>query len=359
MELLVGEVKTLQKSLNKIRNDLIALKDLDCNEYKNNLIARYKAVRKTIKRLNDVIVKNGGESMVKKTILLTDYDLDGIGCAAFMIANDLVDKIYVWDYAEITPEILAEGEVIVCDLNFPVIYDDVTIYDHSPANEGRIKKGIWDPNRCAAKIIYDEILPYHSKAMDRFAYLIDTYERWVDDRTDFPIAVDFNRLRLALMGISSKKIPIYDEGVILETGYKQLLENMLGLLGLESFEFSDEQEALIDGIKAKEDAEYAKELEHVQERTDSKGVKFLISHFLNYTSILINRLLNEKDDATYCLNINTRYWSMNARSKTGFNLLKLNGLTGQENAASCTWSSYSIKKIESGEIYEMGYRKEE
>ena len=293
-------------------------------------------------------------------VLITHTDLDGLGSAIFAIADKLVDRVYCWNNGYLDKLVLDDNVVIITDLSFDKsITDNAIVFDHHPASKG-ITNGVYDGNRCATKIFYEEYVDKHNKTRDKFAYLIDIYDRWQTKMSQFDETLDLNRV-FEYMVKTRPNCLVYDSrftmdyGIAHHTPYYTFIISMVEMLKGEVFKLTHTLQDYADQIHFEEDTFYEKMVDTHQIRRDSKGNLFAIVRTKKYMNENCNRFLEEYSDIRYILNLGFKGISARSIDDT-FNLNDIRGLAGHPKAAGGAFDENFMKSLENGRIKELGYR---
>lgn len=179
------------------------------------------------------------ETYEDQKVLISHVDLDGYGSIILGLLTSQFDVIFACTRQAFTDTFrlqLSRAKVIyVCDLCPPESWFDMKnlhVYDHHPNSSPLLKqpsiaKRIFiDKSRCGTRLFYEEQakpmletlitksnpIPaistlwksyktndFNLKTIDDFVYLVDTFDRWLNDTPDFSIAIDLQKAFLSLL----------------------------------------------------------------------------------------------------------------------------------------------------------------
>lgn len=188
-------------------------------------------------RWSEIYSQYIAETYEDQKVLISHVDLDGYGSIILGLLTSQFDVIFACTRQAFTDTFklqLSRAKVIyVCDLCPPESWFDMKnlhVYDHHPNSSPLLKqpsiaKRIFiDTSRCGTRLFYEEQakpmletlitkskpIPaistlwknyktndFNLKTIDDFVYLVDTFDRWLNDTPDFSIAIDLQKAFLS------------------------------------------------------------------------------------------------------------------------------------------------------------------
>lgn len=188
-------------------------------------------------RWSEIYSQYIAETYEDQKVLISHVDLDGYGSIILGLLTSQFDVIFACTRQAFTDTFklqLSRAKVIyICDLCPPESWFDMKnlhVYDHHPNSSPLLKqpsiaKRIFiDTSRCGTRLFYEEqakpILEtlitkpkpipaistlwksyktndFNIKTIDDFVYLVDTFDRWLNDTPDFSIAIDLQKAFLS------------------------------------------------------------------------------------------------------------------------------------------------------------------
>ncbi len=252
---------------------------------------------------------------------------------------------------------------------------NVLILDHHLAVKEEIEEWcksypkveyIFDNDRCGTKIYYDYLMEngYKDKTnsvVEHIVNLTNTYDLYRQNDELWSEADQLNRLLY-----SSGKFYIKDDRF---KCFEFFINNILWKMqNTDHFFFNSLEQSKINADISKENQLFEGLVNNapkeISTRKDEKGLYFAVFHCNSKISAICNRLLAKYRKLTYVICINNydkENPKVSLRSREGFNLLDLNFCKGHEMACGISDELVDnmkefVKKLESKEIYELGYK---
>lgn len=294
---------------------------------------------------------------VFRRLLVTHNDLDGLSsCFVAQLLNEDVgiDKSLKFDKIIVAPNdfeldpyywnrLLMFDEIIMADISVPeeifvqlLEYNKkVYIYDHHETSlylKDYKESGCHDLERSGAKIFYEEyIKPKLSKvppALDRMIHLVDTYDRWQQEHTDWEEALILSR---CLYRMKDYFTDTRDEQYLMRDWfafYKRKISN------IDEWRWTRKELELNKKAVEKEERAYQEAISNLQIRTDLKGNQFGLTEMSSSISLTADRLLKEYSFLQYLVivnNYNGITGKLSLRSKK-FDVLQIFPIKGHSEA---------------------------
>ena len=289
------------------------------------------------------------ETYEDQKVLISHVDLDGYGSIILGLLTSKFDVIFSCTrqaFTDIFKLQLSKAKVIyVCDLCPPESWFDMKnlyVYDHHPNSSQLLKrpsiaKRIFiDRSRCGTRLFYEEkVRPmlealiskhkpipaistlwksyrtsdFNLKTIDDFVYLVDVFDRWLNETPDFKLAIDLQKAFLSLL---NEFKPRYRSSIMINqqiTGYnKNFIMWLIYKLTCENFRIVDDtwkyQLDKVDELIARRYRHISKDLEmnKLQIHLDEDAHKYLIFNKVTiYDHTFVTHYLLEHLDVDYVI----------------------------------------------------------
>lgn len=300
-------------------------------------------------RWTEIYTQYIAETYEDQRVLISHVDLDGYGSIILGLLTSQFDVIFACTRQAFTDTFklqLSRAEVIyVCDLCPPESWFDMKnlhVYDHHPNSSPLLKqpsiaKRIFiDKSRCGTRLFYEEqVKPmletliakpnpipaistlwksfktndFNLKTINDFVYLVDTFDRWLNDTPDFSIAIDLQKAFLSLLNEFN---PRYRSSIFINqhmTNYgRKFIMWIINKLTSENFRAIDStwkyHRDQVDSLIAQRYKQISKDLEtnKLQIRLDEDGHKYIIFNKVTfYDHTFVTHYLLEHMDIDYVI----------------------------------------------------------
>lgn len=300
-------------------------------------------------RWSEIYSQYIAETYEDQKVLISHVDLDGYGSIILGLLTSQFDVIFACTRQAFTDTFklqLSRAKVIyICDLCPPESWFDMKnlhVYDHHPNSSPLLKqpsiaKRIFiDTSRCGTRLFYEEqakpILEtlitkpkpipaistlwksyktndFNIKTIDDFVYLVDTFDRWLNDTPDFSIAIDLQKTFLSSLNEFNphyRSIILINQHVI-NHGRKFIIW-LINKLTSENFRAIDSTWKYhldqVDGLIIRRYKHISKDLEmnKLQIRLDEDGHKYIIFNKVTiYDHTFVTHYLLEHMDIDYVI----------------------------------------------------------
>lgn len=300
-------------------------------------------------RWSEIYSQYIAETYEDQKVLISHVDLDGYGSIILGLLTSQFDVIFTCTRQAFTDTFklqLSRAKVIyICDLYPPESWFDMKnlhVYDHHPNSspllkEPSIAKRIFiDTSRCGTRLFYEEqakpILEvlitkskpipaistlwknyktndFNLKTIDDFVYLVDTFDRWLNDTPDFSIAID---LQKAFLSSLNEFNPHYRSIILINqhvTNHgRKFIMWLINKLTSENFRAIDSTWKYhldqVDDLIIRRYKHISKDLERnkLQIRLDEDGHKYIIFNKVTiYDHTFVTHYLLEHMDIDYVI----------------------------------------------------------
>lgn len=300
-------------------------------------------------RWSEIYSQYIAETYEDQKVLISHVDLDGYGSIILGLLTSQFDVIFTCTRQAFTDTFklqLSRAKVIyICDLCPPESWFDMKnlhVYDHHPNSspllkEPSIAKRIFiDTSRCGTRLFYEEqakpILEvlitkskpipaistlwknyktndFNLKTIDDFVYLVDTFDRWLNDTPDFSIAID---LQKAFLSSLNEFNPHYRSIILINqhmTNHgRKFIMWLINKLTSENFRAIDSTWKYhldqVDDLIIRRYKHISKDLERnkLQIRLDEDGHKYIIFNKVTiYDHTFVTHYLLEHMDIDYVI----------------------------------------------------------
>lgn len=300
-------------------------------------------------RWSEIYSQYIAETYEDQKVLISHVDLDGYGSIILGLLTSQFDVIFTCTRQAFTDTFklqLSRAEVIyICDLCPPESWFDMKnlhVYDHHPNSSPLLKqpsiaKRIFiDTSRCGTRLFYEEqakpILEvlitkskpipaistlwknyktndFNLKTIDDFVYLVDTFDRWLNDTPDFSIAID---LQKAFLSSLNEFNPHYRSIILINqhvTNHgRKFIMWLINKLTSENFRTIDSTWKYhldqVDDLIIRRYKHISKDLERnkLQIRLDEDGHKYIIFNKVTiYDHTFVTHYLLEHMDIDYVI----------------------------------------------------------
>lgn len=300
-------------------------------------------------RWSEIYSQYIAETYEDQKVLISHVDLDGYGSIILGLLTSQFDVIFTCTRQAFTDTFklqLSRAKVIyICDLCPPESWFDMKnlhVYDHHPNSSPLLKqpsiaKRIFiDTSRCGTRLFYEEqakpILEvlitkskpipaistlwknyktndFNLKTIDDFVYLVDTFDRWLNDTPDFSIAID---LQKAFLSSLNEFNPHYRSIILINqhvTNHgRKFIMWLINKLTSENFRTIDSTWKYhldqVDDLIIRRYKHISKDLERnkLQIRLDEDGHKYIIFNKVTiYDHTFVTHYLLEHMDIDYVI----------------------------------------------------------